>query len=831
MAVVYSCPLCNKHTFSLIKQIRHIGLYHGNDATFTFTCGLNGCAQVNKCFSSYRSHAYRKHRDLLIVCNENGGQLEQIEYYDGDNYNVDDNDDDDNTQDNVPVHAREYRTEDLVKDLKRNLCLFILKLREKHCIPAVVHTDIVEDLKVILQEFTSHFSEALKFHLEKNLQINIDEDDDLGELLSQNAIFEQCIKEISSEWMLQQYCTEELGYISPLQLEMNGENPDAHLQYIPLLALLQKLAKNEDIWAMLNSQPAEKNEDILEDYTDGEQCKTHPLLCNHNSIRLHFYVDEFEIVNPLGAKRGKHKLTAVYFKLGNLHHRYTSKVEHIYLSILVKHKFIHKDASNYDDVFRPLIEDIMALETDGVLLECNGESKQFVGTIATVSADNLSAHAVAGISRNFSHGRLCRFCMATREDVRSKFREEEHVMRDRNNYSYHLRAVEEDTENGSVYGVIHPCCFSSLNYAPVLITHLFPPDVMHDVLEGVIPFVLKNILNEMIREKMLTLGQLNYAIDNFSYGWNNKRSKPQPISERSLKRGGQLSGSASEKWTLLRLLPELIGSLIVPNKYWDLYLLLREVVDIVMAPVVRKSWMPYLEEKITEFLVTFDSLFKGTSIPKMHYLVHYPQLMRLYGPLVHLSCMRFEAKHQYFKKLSSVVCNYKNISKTLATRHQMRQCWEQANLASLGKEVGHTGSCSEVGGSFLPDVVARALQRRLDVPLEDAVLQTTKSLVCNDVPYRVGELKVIEVIQSEDIPIFLEIKALYCTYGQWFVVGKKMVPSSFESHFHSFKVEERGWIALKVGEEVDHHGLDMYSSMEGEHYVALRYWLVSQNTR
>ncbi len=33
-------------------------------------------------------------------------------------------------------------------------------------------------------------------------------------------------------------------------------------------------------------------------------------------------------------------------------------------------------------------------------------------------------------------------------------------------------------------------------------------------------------------------------------------------------------------------------------------------------------------------------------------------------------------------------------------------------------------------------MAARALQRRLAVPLEDAILQTTKSLVCNDVPYK-----------------------------------------------------------------------------------------------
>ncbi|KAJ8007665.1 hypothetical protein DPEC_G00096520 [Dallia pectoralis] len=124
----------------------------------------------------------------------------------------------------------------------------------------------------------------------------------------------------------------------------------------------------------------------------------------------------------------------------------------------------------------------------------------------------------------------------------------------------------------------------------------------------------------------------------------------------------------------------------------------------------------------------------------------------------------------------------------------------------------------------VPGVAAGALQRRLDVPLEEAGLQTTKSLGYSDVPYRIGELKVTEVVESEDIPIFLEIKAIYCVNGQWFVVGTKMVPSSFESHFHAFKVEEMG--CLESWRGVGPSQLDIHSNMEGERYVALRYWVV-----
>lgn len=53
--------------------------------------------------------------------------------------------------------------------------------------------------------------------------------------------------------------------------------------------------------------------------------------------------------------------------------------------------------------------------------------------------------------------------------------------------------------------------------------------------------------------------------------------------------------------------------------------------------------------------------------------------------------MRFEAKHQYFKKLASVVRNYTNIAYTLAKQHQIRQCWELAATDFMGQAVQCSG--------------------------------------------------------------------------------------------------------------------------------------------
>lgn len=43
-------------------------------------------------------------------------------------------------------------------------------------------------------------------------------------------------------------------------------------------------------------------------------------------------------------------------------------------------------------------------------------------------------------------------------------------------------------------------------------------------------------------------------------------------------------------------------------------------------------------------------------------------------------CMRFEAKHRYFKTLAAGLGNFKNLPFTLAQRHQNKQCYTMYNM-------------------------------------------------------------------------------------------------------------------------------------------------------
>jgi len=100
------------------------------------------------------------------------------------------------------------------------------------------------------------------------------------------------------------------------------------------------------------------------------------------------------------------------------------------------------------------------------------------------------------------------------------------------------------------------------------------------------------------------------------------------------------------------LLPLLIGDVVDDeDKVWQLYILAREISDIVLAPVVDPAWLPCLELIIAHHHALLKEVEQKAFIPKMHSIVHYPRLLLTYGPLRHLWKMRCDAVHQYFKQL------------------------------------------------------------------------------------------------------------------------------------------------------------------------------------
>ena len=99
-------------------------------------------------------------------------------------------------------------------------------------------------------------------------------------------------------------------------------------------------------------------------------------------------------------------------------------------------------------------------------------------------------------------------------------------------------------------------CLNSLSYFHAI--DGFPPDLAHDIFEGIQIDILTNIISELILTLQLTLGIINSAIKNFEYREIDKQNKPQEfkvISPTILK----IKETACEMWNLVRLTPLMLG--------------------------------------------------------------------------------------------------------------------------------------------------------------------------------------------------------------------------------------------------------------------------------
>lgn len=79
-------------------------------------------------------------------------------------------------------------------------------------------------------------------------------------------------------------------------------------------------------------------------------------------------------------------------------------------------------------------------------------------------------------------------------------------------------------------------------------------------------------------------------------------------------------------WCLGRFLPLLIGDYVPhDDEHWALYNQLLQIMDIVLAPLVTRNQLGYLQVIINDHHESFKLLYPEASIiPKMHYLIHFP---------------------------------------------------------------------------------------------------------------------------------------------------------------------------------------------------------------
>lgn len=329
-----------------------------------------------------------------------------------------------------------------------------------------------------------------------------------------------------------------------------------------------------------------------------------------------------------------------------------------YLALLCKAVDIKR--FGFDEELAPLLKDIAVLEHDGIYISSVGQNVK--GSVFSVAADNLGAHSIYGLVENFSGPFICRFCLGQWSEFQIKeVRSGVFPARTQEAHTTHVLTVKENPALTHCFGVKKACSLTeNLSYFHCVTG--YPPDTLHDIFEGTVPLELGLCFSVFISKKYFTFSELNSAISQFPYKWADKTNCPQPVPATFSSRKW-IGGNAHENWALIWLLPFIIGHRIPLNDpAWLLLMSLKDIIELVVAPVHNEESIAYLDLKISEHWHRFQEVFPNEElIPKHHFLEHYPELIKAFGPVIAFWTMRFEAKHSQFKRIVRHTGNYKNI--------------------------------------------------------------------------------------------------------------------------------------------------------------------------
>ena len=132
----------------------------------------------------------------------------------------------------------------------------------------------------------------------------------------------------------------------------------------------------------------------------------------------------------------------------------------------------------------------------------------------------------------------------------------------------------------------------------------YPPDILHDILEGIVPTEVSLCLSDLIGKHYFRLNVLNQAIRFFKYTLSDRTNRPQMIG-KGFSTKGTIGGNAHENWCLIRLLPLLIGRYVPEgDNTWKILMLLKDIVELAVAPRHTEETLHFLQDCRAQALAT-----------------------------------------------------------------------------------------------------------------------------------------------------------------------------------------------------------------------------------
>lgn len=544
---------------------------------------------------------------------------------------------------------------------------------------------------------------------------------------------------------------------------------------------------------------SEPHSTLLIDFADGTVVQQHELFnCDHQSLKI--------ILKLLMSKQKGNTNFRCFTSSWQISIQNIDQIEVNKPAGNCEYRYLKK--YGIDEILKPFVEELITLGSDmGYDFHIPNGIVRLRGALLAVIADTPASNLLGGYKEGVGGARRkCRHCMADFDHMQTKFVEEDFMLRSKELHEYHLQQLEENeglrNHFSKEYGVNKKTILLNAPYFDV--TEQLPQDVMHIVLEGGLQRTLYFVLIHFLENNIFSLEDLNAFIVNFNYGYSELKDKPVVISQEDLQEPAKnLGQTATQIWLLSRMFP-FFGE---PYAYhcsdvWKVFTTMLEITAICLSKKITVNILGYLRLLIKEHLQLFKDVFKQNITPKQHYLVHLPTQILKFGPTVRAWAMRFEAKHQTFKKIPKVTKNFKNLPKTLSERHQSGIRADSIPLADDDASdhplfrgvftVGRGSTSSRVLEDRDREDVARYIERFYPTfgELSEAIIFQVGSVTIHGTCYKAHLNTILLAEMAHSLPVFAPLMNIWVCETYVFFGLKLYETVEFASSLHAYEIKE-----------------------------------------
>lgn len=761
---MFFCGMCRFTSTSFDICNKHIIRYHRNDANFIVNCCVNKCQYVSRSWNAYKMHVSRMHREADI----DDANVEGDSDHDIDDDNQADGEEDHTTFDQRFIDAK-----------------FLLALKVDHHLSDRGIQSVIVNTADLVSNHLSAFREKIK----TVLAVNGHNTAFLHDVVTGGNSLELFTKHKHLKFL-----EENCGLVRSVPVLLGDKmcairgNVRAVKKFayiVPFQANLTKLISMPEVWHWL-TQSHRSRDGIMRDICDGSCMREMVAELGVNGIYLELilYMDEIEIVNPIGSHVKKHKVTMIYFTLANIPPEFRSKFEAIQLLAVVKSLDVKVFGLN--NVLKDFIVSVNLLKDEGMLVTVHNSNVTIKGSLVIATADTPAAQYLGGFKEGVGFAnKLCRTCNASKIEIKGKFIDRDFRKRTSTEHVERLALMEEMSKNARAYW---SKTWGINSRSPLLdiqnidLAACLVHDPMHILNEGLLGKELCLMLYDFVKvRKYFSLSFLKNSLSSFSYSYLEEKDKPQIITIDELS-NWKLKQTAAAMMTLCCILPLVLGPKVPENDgKWTNFLRLIQISLLVTSPYSSEDTAANLEQLIythhQEYKIEYP---KSHITPKFHFLVHIPKQLLRFGPGRNQWVMRFEGKHLFFKNIKWKC--FKNVALSLSMRHQLWMCWRQLGVNGKPSEnFLYSGDIvTKMQASCIDQVGVEVRAYLVASNLHSSPLFTAPDVEIKGHRYKVGCVLVLDYV--DNLATFGVVDQLFVTAQEKVFFINQLDIENFDSH-------------------------------------------------